>query len=76
MFLILLSLLKKHNYNINKSNIKYFLKELQMQKEKEDLLIQQQIIKMLDDIENVKKLEDLARLEILRRRDKNEDLER
>ena len=69
MFLILLNLLKKHDYNINKSNIKYFLKELEMQKEKEDLVIQQQILKMLDDIENVKKLEDLARLEMLRRGD-------
>ncbi len=75
MFLLLLKLLKKYDYNIDKSNVKYFLKTLRMEKEKEDLLIQQQIIKMLDDIENVKKLEDLARLEILRRNE-NEDLER
>jgi|GEM_PF-6827362 len=69
MFLMLLELLKKHDYNINKSNIKIFLKGLQMEKEKEDLIIQQQIIKMLDDIDNVKKLDDLAKLELLRRGD-------
>ena len=73
MFLLLLKLLKKSDYNIDKSNIKYFLKTLQMQKEKEDLILQQEIIKMLDDVENVKKLEALARLEILRREG---DLER
>ena len=73
MFLLLLKLLKKSDYNINKSNIKYFLKSLQMQKEKEDLILQQEIIKMLDDVENIKKLEQLARLEILRR---DGDLER
>ena len=72
MFLILINLLKKFDYDINKSNIKYFLRILQEQKEKEDLIIQQKIIDMLDDIDNVKKLEQLARLEMLR----SGDLER
>lgn len=69
MFLLLLELLKKHNYNINQDNAKYFIKALYEAQQKEDLLIKESIKKMLVDIENIKKLEQLERLEQIRKSD-------
>lgn len=69
MILSLLELLKKYNYNINQNNAKYFIKVLYEEQQKEDLLIQKQIKKMLDDINNIKKLEQIERLEKIRKCD-------
>ena len=66
-----MDLLKKSDYNINKSNIKYFLKDLYKQQQKEDLLIQEQIKKIFSDIEDMKKLEQIERLEQIRKSEIN-----
>ncbi|RLA77681.1 MAG: hypothetical protein DRG78_16845 [Epsilonproteobacteria bacterium] len=57
MFLLILKLLKQYDYTIDKSNIKHFLKSLEMQKEKEDFILQQDIKKLLEEVESIKKQE-------------------
>ena len=66
MFLLILNLLKKFNYNINKDNAKYFIKDLYKIQQTEDLQVQKQIKQMFADIDDMKKEEQQDRLEQIR----------
>ena len=68
--LLLLKLLKQYDYNINKSNLKYFLKDLYKQDRQQDFLVQSQIKHMLEDIEKLKKEEQIERARSAREMDR------
>ena len=71
MFLILLQLLQKYDYNINKTNIKYFLKDLYEEDRSQDFLVKSQIKNLLEDVDNSKREEQYQRLEEIRKSERN-----
>jgi len=66
MIFLLLEILKKFDYNINKNNIKQVLKILQQQQnelnEKDAQKMQNYLIEMFADIDKQRKIEEYERL--------------